>query len=669
MKKIIMLFLTVSMLTNILMSKSNDNNVELAKVGNEIISYGELERAFQKNLNRQKTKISEIPKDSLVDFLNMYINYRLKVIDSKTNGYDKKTEVIKEIKDNRDILAESYFFDEYLYKPYINQMLKRRAIEKKIAIIMINYNEMSGVDSVKAWEKAQEVFNSLNDGVTFGDAAKKYSDDNVSSQNGGVINRWITAGTIDRGLEESIYATTEGKTYPYIVTSRKSFFIIKVVEEEERKLIKASHILLGKRSNLNTDSLANYIISTLKTNPERFEEFVKEYSDDVNTAKYGGSLVEYYSRSTGLGESRQPLLNEFQEGLFKLKAGEISGKVNTEYGIHIIRCDSIKTIDIAAETTDLRAMYRRLYFYKDKQLFLDSIALNYGYKINLDILTELLSKIDTTRTNLQSDWDIHLRKKLLDKSIFQINNIKYSVKELISLLNTKSEFKGFSINKEGFIAAIREIVHPIAFEIETKNYESKNEEFAKMVIEFKDGILLFKIEADKVWNNLKFDTLKAQTYYNKHKKEYKTDLNYNLSEIYVFDESNATSIYKQIAEDGRNFDSLATQKTQRAGKRKVAGYLGAVSTVKNQQAKLAHELNPKKGDILKPIKLKKGGYSIIRINDILPVRYKTFEEAIPNFAAKFQELQQKEMTEEWLEDIRKYTKVKINKKNINKIYK
>jgi len=666
MKKFGLIILSFIFASGILLAEIDKNEV-LATVGNVKITYGELERAYQKNMNRKSFKFPDLPKDSLKSFLNMYIGYKLKVLDAIRKNYHTKEEVLKDLNDNRKILAESYYFDDKLYKPFISKMLERRKTEKRIAIIMVGYNEMSEIDSLTALETIKTALKDIKEGKNFGDVARQYSVDKVSAANGGELDKWITAGTIALGLEDPIYATKKGEIYPEIINTRKAFFIIKVLDEGTRKFAKASHILLSMTPDKNSDSLIT-IIQTKLSKGAKFEDLAKEFSDDQTTSQNGGSLGEYYCRSTGFERNHKPLLGDFERALFNLKVGEISDKVQSEYGLHIIKLDSLKDINSDDEIADLRSMYRRLYLFNAKERHLDSLSQLNGFLLNENLLKEIVAKIDTLKTNLKSGWEKDVPEKLMKENLFEINKKKYTTKEFVDLLNTNHEFKGYSTNEEGFRKAIKNIVNPITFESVTKDYEKVNAEFDMMMKEFHDGILLFKIEAEEVWNKLKFDTAKAKMFFEKNKDKYKTNLSYDISEIFVMKDSTAKAIY-QTLKAGANFDTLASKETQRGGKRESCGRLGILSTETSEQAKLAKTFNPKKGEILEPFKLEKYGYSIVRINEIYPVRQKSFEEAIPDFAAEFQDIRQKEMTKEWIERIKKDIPVTINDQSIKKIFK
>ena len=85
--------------------------------------------------------------------------------------------------------------------------------------------------------------------------------------------------------------------------------------------IKCSHILVKKQS----ESLA--ILEKLK-NGEKFGKLAREFSIDLGSAKRDGSLG-YFGRGK--------MVKSFEEAAFKLKVGEISEPVKSEFGYHIIK--------------------------------------------------------------------------------------------------------------------------------------------------------------------------------------------------------------------------------------------------------------------------------------------------------------------------------------------
>src|SRR5262249_18207348 len=67
--------------------------------------------------------------------------------------------------------------------------------------------------------------------------------------------------------------------------------------------------------------------------PGSFAALAKKYSDDPGSAQKGGDLG-YFSRGM--------MVPTFEDAVFRLKPNEISGLVESEFGVHIIKLTGIK---------------------------------------------------------------------------------------------------------------------------------------------------------------------------------------------------------------------------------------------------------------------------------------------------------------------------------------
>ena len=101
---------------------------------------------------------------------------------------------------------------------------------------------------------------------------------------------------------------------------------------------KASHILIKVKSDSDKEGLsdkkakakAEKIQKEVEKNPNKFDELAKKESMDSASAKKGGSLGYVI---------KGQMVDKFDKALFKLKEGQISDIVKTEYGYHIIKAD------------------------------------------------------------------------------------------------------------------------------------------------------------------------------------------------------------------------------------------------------------------------------------------------------------------------------------------
>jgi len=650
-------------------SKKGVEKTVVAEIGKEKVTYQELADAYKKNMNRTETSLHKLEMDSILSFVELYSDYRLKVLDALDRGFEKDSSVKEEIMQNRRMLAESYFYDKKLIEPNVNEMLSRRSRELQIAIIVKTFpvDKGSGFDTLETWKVSRKILEELLAGADFATMAKDSSDDPETAKNGGLVVNYITSGRTQRPIDTVIFKMKPGEIYKELIRINDGYLIIKLVKNEPRQYVKTSHILLS--DGIVEDSAAviekaDSLISLLRKGAD-FVTLAEENSDDPASAVRGGSMGDWYSRSSGFLSNGRSLLPNFEDKLFEMKVGEISDKVFTEYGIHIIKKDSVRDINMEAEREELKSLYRRVYYETDKKEFLLKTKEDLNFKIHYDVIADIVAVLDSTKTTMQQDWNKGITDDLNAKTLYEIAGKSYRVNEFLLDLNKKREYRGTATNTNGLIGAVEKMTEPIAFDKATENLEKEYPEFAELIKEFKDGILLFKVAAIEVWDKLKFDSAAAYKFWEPKKGNYRTFVQYDLTEVYVLSDTVANDIYK-FAKEGTSFESLAEQYTQRKDYREKKGNWGVVSTRDNELAKLVLNANPKEGDIIGPVTFEQG-YSVVKVNKVIPQRDKTFEEAIPDFAPAYQEMMQKKLESEWLAGVRKKFPVKVHNKELKKV--
>jgi peptidyl-prolyl cis-trans isomerase D len=105
---------------------------------------------------------------------------------------------------------------------------------------------------------------------------------------------------------------------------------------EERR---ASHILIAVQASATPEQKAKAkekseaLLAEAKKSPKGFAELAKKSSEDPGSAAEGGSLGFF---------ARGRMVKPFEEAVFGLKPGEITGPVETQFGYHIIKLDEIR---------------------------------------------------------------------------------------------------------------------------------------------------------------------------------------------------------------------------------------------------------------------------------------------------------------------------------------
>ena len=146
---------------------------------------------------------------------------------------------------------------------------------------------------------------------------------------------------------------------------------IKVSDKEIKdNTKKASHILIKVKSkdsdkeglsDKKAKQKAEEIQKEVSKDPSKFGEIAKKESMDKSSAKKDGSLGYV---------TKDQMMESFDKALFKLKEGEVSKVVKTDYGYHIIKAD--KETDFNSEKSNLKSKILEQKIQKDPKLLTDA---------------------------------------------------------------------------------------------------------------------------------------------------------------------------------------------------------------------------------------------------------------------------------------------------------
>lgn len=644
----------------------------LATIGTEKITLGEVEDVFLKNTGKRYKTLLDVSRDSVVDFVNLYANYKLKVKDAESKGVHKKPEVEAEIASNRDMLAGPFFLERRLTAPWVDKAVSRRQKEVLAGVIQVGQNPNSP-DTAQAFQKAQTILARAIKGEDFGLLATEFSDDDVTKKNKGVLPQYITGAQVLRELEDAVFDLKNGQVYPQVVRTRLGWFVVKKIDERPRTSVKARHILVAYGSSedsLRALSKADSLQRLLNSGAD-FATLASQNSDDPGSKSKGGDLGGWYSRSLGFeGKNGPRLLPEFEQQMFQLKPGETSKPFPTSYGFHIIKVDSLRYADPenVEEREEMKKFYktRTTYFEDDRRKLIDSLKKAWKWKYDAAVERDFLSSIDTSKATLDNEWDKNVPSGLRAQAVLSWPEGRLTVGAIIDSVKNRADLRGYVITQSKFQDFVHKITDPAVLKKATAQLEKEYPDFGSLMKEFRDGILIYRVENEEVWSKMAFDSSKAFEFWQTVRAEYKTPKRYDVTEIFVLSDSVAKDVHKQ-ALAGANFGELAGQYTQRDRFREKKGAWGFVA-FDSPMGKIAEENGMKPGDISKPFKTQ-NGWSIVRVNGMEMPREKTFEEAIPDLAARYQDHVQQQLSAQWIQRLRSSYPVKLNMAEINSLWK
>jgi peptidyl-prolyl cis-trans isomerase SurA len=633
------------------------SKIVLSEFGNEKITMGEFEKTYIKNAGSP-----EIAKKDSVgkykNFLDLYTNFKMKLNDAYSRGYDKDAQLAAELADYKKRVGASYLVEKKLTEPGIEKLYDMRKYELRVSHIMIRKDSLS---EEKTAAFAASLLERIKKGEKYEDICKKYSSDKFSSNTGGDLY-YITGGNLIQELEDAAYKTPVGQVYPEVVKTRFGYHIIKVTDKRERiASIRASHILLDfKNDSGKVDSTAALAkirdIKARLDKGEDFAELAKKYSKDPGSKELGGDL--------GFFERRQ-MVKEFDEAAFKLNVGQVSDVVKTNYGYHLIKLTEKKGNPALEEDKELlKKLYKRSRYDAENAKFMDTLKSEFKFAVNKNTLDYIVKNCDSTKFG-NSYWISKWRDQVKNNEIYSINGASVSVDTFFNKIQNYNEFNGKPINEKLMTSAISKASEGELLDEAALTLDKKDLQFAALMEDYKNGIYIFKLQEDEVWNKIKIDSSKLVEHFEKTKDNYLWPDRVAYSEIFSRKDSLINNYYA-LLKKGENFDSLAAKYTERPGLKEKAGKYD-LCDLTNAIAQKAYELK-NTGDFTEPF-TNGNGSVIVKLNEKSPSHKKTFEEAKAEVSGAVQEMESKRLEDEYINSLKtKYNPV-IHYDKVDQIFK
>lgn len=238
-------------------------------------------------------------------------------------------------------------------------------IPEKVTIFHIFLNPKASEKlKKKFYEKASALLDSIKAGADFSELAKSYSDDPGSASQGGDLG-FVKKGVFYPEFEEAAFKLNVGELSG-VVESPVGFHIIQMLERRGES-INTRHILVKIKADEDADLQTIDFLSGLRDSIQQglgtFQEFAKKYSEDKETAPFGGELGNFY-----ISQLDKALL----DAVGKLKAGDIGFPRRLEYapgtyGYHIVWLQS-RVPQHKASLTDDYAEIKKLADEHKKQI-------------------------------------------------------------------------------------------------------------------------------------------------------------------------------------------------------------------------------------------------------------------------------------------------------------
>jgi len=619
----------------------------LMSINGKDITKSEFEHIFKKN----NPKDAKIDRAALDEYLELFINFKLKVAAAEAEGKDTLRTFKNELSGYRRQLAEPYLRDKDVNEMLIQEAYDRSKTDIHASHILISVDQNAlPKDTLEAYKKVMKARERVLKGESFENVSRQISEDPSAKQNGGDLG-FFTSMMMVYPFENAAYNTPVGEmSMP--VRTRFGYHLLKVHDRRPAQgQVRVAHIMVRVPENA-TDSMEREL--KVKTDEiyqrvlkgEDFGDLAQKYSDDRTSGKNGGQLAWF-----GTGR----MVPEFEKAAFALKTdGEVSTPVRSSFGYHIIKLLEKKGIPSFDEmkgelkmkiSKDSRSQLSRT-------AVIDRVKAENNFKEDIKALEELIKVVDTTYLNAK--WDKEKAEKLL-KNLFSIGNKSYTQFDFADYL----EFNQSRLANDTDVPALvrktyKNWVEDKIIAFEDEQLENKYDQFRLLMQEYRDGILLFEITDKMVWSKALEDSAGLAAFHEANKSKYmwaeRTD-----AVIYTAkDEKTAKAarklINKRMKKGYQPEDIL--KEINKSSQLNLSIQKGLFSAGDNEIIDMIA-----KSEGVSPNYNRPEGLVFVVVNKILAPQPKSISEARGLITSDYQNYLEKE----WLKELRKNYPVKVNK--------
>jgi peptidyl-prolyl cis-trans isomerase SurA len=516
--------------------------------GSHKASAGEFLKAFNKN-NPPATKSKA---EAMKEYLDLYINSKLKIQTAYDLGYDTLPQIKMETENLRNTIVDNYMSDPEAVTRLSKEAFQRSLKDIHAAHIFISFKNKDGViDTATAKTKLTGIEKRLAKGDDFLGVAQQLSDDPAAASNKGDLG-FITVFTLPYELETLLYATPAGR-YSKVYTSKAGYHIFKNLGERKALgKMKIQQILLAFPPGANdavqkkTAFLADSLYLRI-TKGDDFGKLAASFSDDHNSAARDGLTPEI-----GIGEFDQ----QFEKAVWALaKDGDVSKPFKTSHGYHIIK--RIRLIPVVTNVSDK----------ENSQQLEMRVKADDRWKTAKDfIYVRVKNKPGIQQSGIKeaalwtaTDSIIAGRPAQgldMQAELFHIGNSAFRFADWLQHVQTYRYMPGGATVRP-YPSLMEEFKNNAMYQYYRDHLEDYNEEFKNQMAEFRDGNLFFEVMQREVWNKAQTDTAALEKLYEKNKAQYVWQPSADAIVFFSNDQGTAKALAEELKKNPLAWKALA----------------------------------------------------------------------------------------------------------------
>lgn len=614
----------------------------LFTVGNQSITTEEFKAVYEKNKGVGAALDPKTPEE----YLDLYINFKLKIAEAYAQQRDTAAGFKNEFGGYRTQLAKPYLSDQGAEDELIRQAFERMQEEVRAAHIMIalEANALPS-DTLKAYKQLLELRKSILTGKTkFENAARETSADTWSAKNGGDLG-YFTAFNMVYPFESAAYDLEVGDlSMP--VRSQYGYHLLKLLDRRSASgNIRVRHIFFASngKSSLQEQQRAERSANEIYGRLEGGEDFISllEFSEDRKTKDAMGELPEF-----GINK----MMPGFEEAAFALEApGDYSAPVETSIGWHVIQLIEKKPLPSFDELkSELKKKVKRDTRSRlGATRFMKRLKTEYNFDIDERWLGRTMNLVDKNAFGTGT-WAMPALSR--DRIVATFANEKIYQSEVLEFWTKNQNQSSEAVRVEFLRVLFNAYSNDRMIAYEDGQLESKHADFRNLVREYKEGILLFDLTQEAVWNKAAQDSAGIATHYELIKEDYRWEDRIRATYWVSTDEKLAKKISKWTA---KNKSEKVQALLENEDALSVAVQNG---TYEQDDNSVIEAVWQQESGIYGPVKLDNGSFAVVQIDEFIPSAPKALNEIKGLVIASYQDALEKE----WVSALKSKFEVNVN---------
>jgi len=532
--------------------RSSTETTIVGSVGGQNVTFGELLNQYERN-NLSADKPDSVRNREMKEFLDLYLLYKAKLLEAKGKGIFESEDILNELRQYEIQYAIPYWLENEIIDKLIDEYLVRSKIEIEATHILIAVPEdASPADTAYAYGQLIEARNRFLNGEEFNALSNEYSTIAEGRSMGGPLGYFSTGWAI-KPFEDAAFSTKKGEvSLPF--RTQFGYHIVYVTDIRNRKSDRfVSHIYFNARetddSGVDSMRVLAAKVYDLLNNGADWKSTVQQYTQDQRSAEYDGQIgwINYGAYD-----------NSFTDVVFGVEpsaVGKALPPTETVYGIHIIKVDSIRThVNVQQEREEALATIKGQPNFRDqRQLVLNEVRKRVGEGTNKDAYA-LFSGLKDGRDSLKI-FETDLPREIASRELYKLGTKVYRISDYIDFILKNSPMMVWSGTGDLLFEAFSNAkVEDELLRITKSEYP----DYRNTIQNYHEGLAVFKLTEDEVWNYARYDSSTLQKMFEQNKANYVFPKRYSVIRLSSKDEAILSEV-KQKINQGIQPDSLKSE--------------------------------------------------------------------------------------------------------------